>query len=180
MARATTKADPLATSQANFDALHALMDSLSDKELHTPFDFSGDTGKKEAHWGRDKNLRDVLIHLYEWHQLMLAWVSANRSGSAAPFLPAPYNWKTYGDMNLAFWQKHHDTPLAEAKRLVQESHDRVMALAAAFSDSELFDKGAFPWVGGSTLGSYFVSVLASHYDWAIKKFKAHRKNCAAA
>ena len=27
--------------------------------------------KKEAHWSRDKNVRDVLIHLYEWHQLML-------------------------------------------------------------------------------------------------------------
>lgn len=34
------------------------------------------------------------------------------------------------------------------------------------------------WVGGSTLGSYFVSVTASHYDWAMKKQKAHRKNCA--
>ena len=29
------------------------------------------------------------------------------------------------------------------------------------------------------LGSYFVSVTASHYDWAMKKLKAHKKNCAA-
>ncbi len=28
------------------------------------------------------------------------------------------------------------------------------------------------------MGSYFVSVTASHYDWAMKKLKAHKKNCA--
>lgn len=52
-----------------------------------------------------------------------------------------------------------------------------MKLAEKFSDKELFEKNVFPWVGGSTLGSYFVSATSSHYDWAIKKLKAHRKNC---
>ncbi|WP_414437359.1 hypothetical protein [Clostridium perfringens] len=28
------------------------------------------------------------------------------------------------------------------------------------------------------MGSYFFSATASHYDWAMKKLKAHRKNCA--
>jgi hypothetical protein len=42
----------------------------------------------------------------------------------------------------------------------------------------LFSRSVYPWVGGSTLGSYFVSVTASHYDWAMKKLKAHKKNCA--
>ncbi len=35
----------------------------------------------------------------------------------------------------------------------------------------------YKWTGGSTLGSYFVSAISSHYDWAMKKLKAHRKNC---
>ena len=41
------------------------------------FNLSGDAGKKEAHWGRDKNVRDVLIHLYEWHQLLIKFVEHN-------------------------------------------------------------------------------------------------------
>jgi len=53
-----------------------------------------------------------------------------------------------------------------------------MKLAETFSNEELFSKGVYKWVGGSTLGSYFVSATASHYDWAMKKLKAHRKNCA--
>ena len=50
-----------------------------------------------------------------------------------------------------------------------------MSLLDKFSDEELFTKGIFIWVGGSTLGSYFISVTASHYDWAVKKLKAHKK-----
>lgn len=82
-------------------------------------------------------------------------------------------------MNVAFWKKHQNTSLDEAKELLQKSHCEVMRLAESFSNEELFSKGVYQWVGGSTLGSYFVSNTASHYDWAIKKLKAHRKNCAA-
>lgn len=144
-------------------------------EKTIPFDFTEDEKKKEAHWKRDKNLRDVLIHLYEWHQLLLNWVDANENGEDKPFIPEPYNWKTYGDMNVEFWKKHQNTTLEEAVEMLEKSHGEVMKLAETFTDGELFTKGVYPWVGGSTLGSYFVSVTASHYDWAMKKLKAHRK-----
>ena len=62
-----------------------------------------------------------------------------------------------------------------AKEIFIKSHQQVMALIDGFSDDELFTKGVFTWVGGSTLGSYFISVTASHYDWATKKLKAHKK-----
>ncbi len=178
MPRPTTKTDLLTVAATNYEKLNALIESLTEQELTTPFDFAGDEKKKEAHWQRDVNLRDVLIHLYEWHQLLLNWVQANQNGQKQPFIPEPYNWKTYGAMNVEFWQKHQNTPLEEAERLLQQSHAEVIQLATGFSNDELFSKGVYQWVGGSTLGSYFVSVTASHYDWAMKKLKAHRKNCA--
>lgn len=177
MGRPTTKNDLLSAADQNYEKLNLLIDSLTETELSTPFHFEGDEKKTEAHWSRDKNLRDVLIHLYEWHQLLLNWVKNNQSGKACPFLPEPYNWKTYGDMNIGFWEKHQRTSLEDAKKLFAESHQAVLDLAQTFSSDELFSKGTYEWVGGSTLGSYFVSVTASHYDWAIKKLKAHRKNC---
>jgi len=176
MGRPTTKADLISVAKCNYEKMNMLISSMTEKELSTPFDFSNDN-KKEAHWGRDKNLRDVLIHLYEWHQLMLNWVSANLNGEEKPFLPEPYNWKTYGAMNIGFWEKHQSTTLDKAKEILIKSHKDVMDLAETFSTEELFSKGTYKWVGGSTLGSYFVSVTASHYDWAIKKLKAHIKNC---
>ena len=59
-----------------------------------------------------------------------------------------------------------------------EVHEEILKLAEGFSNEELFSKGVYKWVGGSALGSYFVSVTSSHYEWAMKKLKAHRKNCA--
>ncbi len=177
MGRPATKSDLISTANDNYEKMNILIFSLTEKELSTPFDFSRDDKKKEAHWKRDKNLRDILIHLYEWQQLLLVWVRSNQNGDSRPFLPKPYNWKTYGDMNMEFWKKHQDTTLQEARELLENSHQEVMKLAEIFSNEELFSKGVYQWVGGSTLGSYFVSVTASHYDWAMKKLKAHRKNC---
>ena len=96
MGRPTTKSDLTRAAAENYEKLNALIASLTQEELSTPFDFSGDEKKKEAHWERDKNLRDILIHLYEWHQLLLNWVHANQNGDRQPFIPRPYNWKTYG------------------------------------------------------------------------------------
>lgn len=177
MGRATTKAELLTSAEAKYQELNELTRTLTEKELGTAFDFTKMKSKTQAHWGRDKNLRDVLVHLYEWHRLLFNWVGANRKGENRPFLPAPYNWKTYGDMNREFWKKHQNTTLEAAKEMLEQSHREVMALAESLTERELFEKGVYPWVGGSVLGSYFVSNTASHYDWAIKKLKAHRKNC---
>lgn len=175
MGRPTTKTDLLTAADANYEKLNALISALTEQELSTPFDFSDDVKKKEAHWKRDKNLRDILIHLYEWHQLLLSWVESNQHGDSQPFIPQPYNWKTYAGLNMEFWNKHQSTSLEDAKTMLRQSHAEVLSLADTFSNEELFSKGVYKWVGGSTLGSYFVSVTASHYDWAIKKLKAHKK-----
>ena len=177
MPRPKTKEDLMTSAKENYEKLNAIISKMSEEELNTPFDFSKDEKKKEAHWRRDKNLRDVLIHLYEWHQLILNWVNSNKNGEEKAFLPQPYNWKTYGEMNVEFFKKHQDTPLQKAKEMLKQSHIKVLDLAETFTNDELFSKGVYEWVGGSVLGSYFVSVTSSHYDWAIKKIKAHQKNC---
>ena len=177
MSRPVTKPELLSAAVKKYEEMNKLISSLSEKELETAFDFTKMKSRKEAHWGRDKKLRDILIHLYEWHQLLLNWVSANEKGEERPFLPAPYNWRTYGEMNVTFWKKHQNTTLEEAKRMLEKSHSEVMALAERLTDEELFTKDAFKWTGGNMLGSYFVSATSSHYDWAMKKLKAHQKNC---
>jgi hypothetical protein len=173
MSRPTTKSELIETANEQFNKMWKLIESMSEDAQHATFNFSEDPKKKEAHWKRDQNLRDVLTHLYEWHQLLLNWVNANQSGREMPFLPAPYNWKTYGGMNVEFWEKHQNTHYDKAQEMLLESHSKVMTLIETFSNEELFVKGSFSWTGGSTLGSYCVSATASHYDWAMKKIKQH-------
>jgi hypothetical protein len=175
MSRATTKTDLVIAANEQFDKLWKLIDTMSEEQQNASFGSEMAAAGKESHWSRDKNMRDVLVHLYEWHQLLLNWINSNRKGEAKPFLPEAYNWRTYPEMNVEFWKKHQKTSLTDAKKMLKESHKNVMVLIETFSNDELFAKKAFAWTGTSTLGAYCVSATSSHYDWAIKKLKIHIK-----
>lgn len=176
MPRPATKTDLITTANKQFDKMWALIDSMTEEEIGVSFDFDQHPKDKEAHWKRDKNLRDVLIHLYEWHRLLLNWVTSNQNGNHVPFLPKPYNWRTYGDMNMEFWAKHQNTSYEDAKLMLLESHKEVLVLIEGFSNEELFEKQHFKWSGTTNIGSYCVSATCSHYDWAMKKIKRQIKN----
>lgn len=175
MSRATNKDELIEAATNNFAKMWQIIETMPAQALAIDFDFSGEPSKKEAHWQRDKNLRDVLIHLHEWHLLLIHWVEANMAGQDAPFLPAPYTWKTYGEMNVELWRQHQTTQLEDAKSKVLESHDAVLALVQSFSNEALFTKKYYKWTGTTSLGTYCVSSMPSHYDWASKKLRAHSK-----
>ena len=179
MPRATTKPDLIESANEEFGKIWELIVSMSDEVQNTTFDFGDEflQKQKEAHWKRDKNLRDVLIHLYEWHQLLLSWVKANQNKEAKSFIPEPYNWRTIAQMNVAFCEKHQTTTYVQSQEMLKNSHIEVMDLIESFSNEQLFSKQHFPWTGTSTLGSYCTSATASHYNWAIKKIKKHIKSC---
>ena len=169
MPRPTTKADLIQAANEQFAKLWTLIGEMSDKEK------SADIVPNE----RDKNVRDVLAHLYEWHCLLLNWIRSNTNRNPAPFLPAPYNWKTYPQMNVVFWEKHQNTSYTDAETMLKKTHKEVMALIETFSNEDLFSKGAFDWTGTTTLGSYCVSATSSHYDWAFKDIKKALKKYRA-
>lgn len=165
MPRPTTKAELTAVANEQYSKLWKLIDSMSEEEQTAAFVFED----------RDKNIKDILVHLYEWHRLLLNWVNFNQNGDTKPFLPEPYNWKTYPAMNVEFWKKHQGTLYGKAKIMLEESHKKVMDLIETFSDEELFTKKYFSWTGTTHLGSYCISTTSSHYDWAMKKLKKHIK-----
>ena len=165
MPRPKTKEELKQAGEENFAKLFALIDSLSKKKQVQEFSFED----------RDRNIRDVLVHLYEWQVLLLNWIKTNQSGITAKFLPENYNWKTYPDMNAKIWEKHQATNYEKAISLLNQTHKKCMKLIDSFTEEELFTKKYFPWTGSTSLGSYCVSSTSSHYDWAIKKIKKHKK-----
>jgi hypothetical protein len=165
MARPINKEQLVNAGNENFKKLFDLIHSLSKSEQEMPFSFHD----------RDKNIRDVLVHLYEWHQLLLHWISLNKAGNKTNFLPEPYNWKTYPELNVDFWRKHQNTLLKRAIDLLNKSHEETVITIDSFSNEELFTKKYFTWTGTTSLGSYCISATSSHYDWAIKKIRKHKK-----
>ncbi len=178
MPRPKTKKDLIDLSNMNFEKLLKIIDNLSQKEFNTEFDFSNNPKLKEAHWSRDKNVRDVLIHLYEWHQLLINWINKNQNGEKVSFLPEPYTFKNIAPMNITFWEKHQNTSYEKSLELLKNSHKQVMNLIENFSNEELFTNKYFDWTGTTSLGSYCISSTSSHYDWAIKKINKHKRNLA--
>ena len=166
MARPTTKEQLKQIGEENFKKLFSLIHSMSPEDQEKTFSFED----------RDRNIRDVLVHLYEWHQLLLNWINSNQSGTKTNFLPEPYNWKTYPQMNITFWEKHQKTSLKDAIILLEKSHSDAIKLIDSFSNEELFTNKYFSWTGTTSLGSYCVSATSSHYDWAIKKIKKHNSS----
>jgi len=187
MPRPTNKEELLKAAEEQFEKMWELIRELPENvefikrgkrgELLKNVEFAKEieNAGKEAHWGRDKNIRDVLIHLHEWHMLLIEWIESNMEGKERSFLPESYTWKTYGDMNIEFWKKHQNTDYDSAMVKVVCSHGKVRDIIENLSNEELFEKKHFSWTGTTNLGTYCISVTASHYLWAIKKIKMHNK-----
>ena len=121
-------------------------------------------------------MRDVLVHLHEWHRLLIDWVDANLAGAARAFLPDGYMWTTYAPVNVAFRDLHAGTTVREVLDLVTSWRARVRALIEDRTDEELFTKKYFPWTGTTSLGAYCVSATSSHDEWAMKKIRRHARS----
>ncbi|SEO91544.1 hypothetical protein SAMN04488134_11723 [Amphibacillus marinus] len=118
---------------------------------------------------RDKNFRDVVMHLYEWHAMLERWYREGMDGDR-PFMPAPgYQWRTIKLLNLQIWENYQDVTLNHAIKKFKLSHERVMKHIRSHSNEEIMIKKHYKWTKTSNLYSYFVANTANHYLWAIKK-----------
>ena len=167
MSRPTTKSDLLEAANKQFEKLWDLVDSMSEEKQNAAFQFED----------RDKNLRDVLIHLHEWHKMVENWHRIGTLERGIPNVPGEgYTWKTLPDLNLEIWKRYQDTDLGSSKSMLKESHTMIMSLIETHTNDELFSKSVYKWTKSSTLGAYFVGCTSSHYDWAMNKIKKHIKS----
>jgi hypothetical protein len=124
---------------------------------------------------RDKNFRDVLMHLYEWHAMLERWYREGMDGDT-PFIPAPgYKWRHIKQLNMQIWERYQDVTLNHALKKVTLSHERVMDLIKSHTNEEIMTKKYYKWTKTSNLYSYFSANTTNHYIWAIKKCDAIAK-----
>jgi Uncharacterized conserved protein len=167
MSRPTTKSELVEAANKQFKKLWDIVDSMPEEKQHASFRFED----------RDKNLRDVLVHLHEWHKMVENWHRIGVLENGNPVVPGEgYTWKTLPDLNLKIWKKYQDTDLESSKQMLMESHTMIMNLIETHTNDELFLKSVYKWTKSSKLGAYFVGCTSSHYDWAMKKIKRHIKS----
>lgn len=165
MPRPKTKRELLDLSQKNFQKLNDFISSLSEEEQKV--DFPKGT--------MNRNIRDVLTHLHEWHLMMKTWYDIGMTGQK-PEMPAPgYTWKMNAELNRIIWEKYQNTSLEEARNLLNDSFANVRLIIEQHTDEDLFTKKKYKWTGSTSLGAYLISATSSHYDWAFKLIKKAKK-----
>jgi len=159
MARPTDKAQLLAAAQMQYDNLIALVDSFSPHQQLMEFLFDD----------RDRNIRDVLGHLHEWHHLMAEWDRVGTKEGRIPSIPQDgYTWATLTELNRAIWEKYQAMDLATARQKLAQSHAWMLRLVQEHTNEELFIGASYPWTITYSLGSYFDACTAEHYEWAME------------
>lgn len=161
MSRPKNKEDLLRLSCQKLDDLNALINSLSEEDWDKAF----------PEGTMNRNIRDVLGHLHQWHVMLLEWYEIGMQNKK-PDMPAKgYTWKDTPALNRKIWEGNLNTSLTEIRKKFEKSHFDVHAIIERHSNDELFDKMKYKWTGSTSLGSYLVSATSSHYDWAIKLIK---------
>ena len=159
MARAKNKSELVESSQGEYQALLALIETIPE-ELLT------EQGVNQL-W----TVKDILAHLHVWHGLFLTWYEEGMAGSK-PEMPAPgFTWKQTPELNEKIYQEHKDIPYSQVRDSLDESFQRVFSIIESHSDEELFTKKYYKWTGTTSLGCYLISATASHYLWARNMIK---------
>jgi hypothetical protein len=146
MSRPKTKEELLKASLEEFEKLLLLIKPLSETAILKP-------GACEQ-W----SIKDILAHLYAWHNLFMTWYKVGMAGEK-PQMPAPgYTWKTTPALNESIYQKFMDASLNEVLENFKKSHSKVLEIINSHTDEELFTKNV-------TLG------LVPHH-WVLTLFPA--------
>ncbi|MFS7004817.1 ClbS/DfsB family four-helix bundle protein [Carnobacterium maltaromaticum] len=165
MARPQSKSELIQLSTENYQKLKKLISSFSDAERIGKFPFED----------RDKTIRDVLAHLYEWQLMMEEWYKVGMEGGT-PDIPAKgYTWRTTPELNQLIWKKYQKMNLVEVEERLETSHKRMLVLINAHTNDELFMRNCYSWTKTTTLGAYFISATSSHYEWAMKKIRKYQR-----
>ncbi|PKK94436.1 MAG: hypothetical protein CVV60_06445 [Tenericutes bacterium HGW-Tenericutes-5] len=155
-----------------FERLMKLIQSLPMEVINAEMEFQDLSG----HWQRDKNVRDVITHLYEWNGLLYNWITSNKSGERRSYLPSEYSWSDYSGLNNEFWNKHQMTSLTLGLKLFRRSHKEIIELINCLTEDELFDKSYYAWTENEMLAEYVDETTGNHYLWAIDKIEKHLFN----
>lgn len=158
MSRPKSKSELLDQSQNNYNKL-----------LEHIREYGSDENKHIFPEGMlNRNIRDVIGHLYEWHLMMLTWYEIGMKGEK-PDMPAKgYTWKTTPALNKEIQKKYTKYSFDKILKLFNGTHQQLTRVIESHTNEELFEKKHYKWTGSTSLGAYLISATASHYAWAFK------------
>lgn len=156
-----SKAELLRRMRAGWDEFSAYLDSLSEDQMTVPVDAVGWTAK------------DHVISLAVWESGVCALLEGRSQREGMGFDQAAWaDIHNDDQINAAIWQRHQATSLAEALRMLQAAHDRLVSIVESLTEEDLLkpyraydqdsdaDGPVYSWIIGNCFGHY-----AEHRPW---------------
>ncbi|WP_390409558.1 ClbS/DfsB family four-helix bundle protein [Lacticaseibacillus jixiensis] len=160
----------LVATRTRFDHLEAQLRALPADGKTATFQFKG----------RDRNVRDVLVHLTAWQEMYLHWSQTNLAGEKrVRFLPQPYTWADCGKLSKKIQAANQDVTYEDALKHLRRSHRALIDQFTKLTQEQLFVPGFFNWTGSSPLGEYATLFSARRYAWANKVLHRFSQQLAA-
>jgi len=147
--RPADKAELLASIEAGYDQLEALLAPLTEEQMTIP--------SVNGSW----SIKDNLAHLAAWQSYQAARQEGVLSGIKPPD-PVP-GIETEDEINEHYYQLNKDRPLAEVLADFRTSYQRVLAATEALSWEAL--NAPFPWADNDIpVGAYTMGNTYGHYE----------------
>jgi hypothetical protein len=165
MAVPKTKKELFEQSRDNYQKLNDLINSFPEDDKLAEF----------PPGTMNRNIRDVLAHLYHWHLMFLDWYSVGMKGEKPEMPTKGYSWKDTKALNKEIWKKYRSRELNEIRSSLDKTHSKLQKIIEKHTEQDLFEKQRYTWTGTSSLATYIRSNTLSHYSWAYKLIKKAKK-----
>jgi hypothetical protein len=136
-----------------------------------------DLSPKEMIWPGsmdDWSVKDILAHLVDWEQRLIAWYRAGKRGEV-PETPAPgKTWRDLPALNQEGFERHRDEPLEQVMNLFQRSYQQTLGLVEGMSEEEIYTAGLYEWTGEESLYDYIAANTFKHYNWARGQIRTNK------
>lgn len=154
MPKPITKDQILEDAQKERTTLEELLSTLTPEQMTRP--------NTIGEWAA----KDVLSHLMEWEQMVMAWYAAGVKGKTPSVPSEEFNWGQLPQLNHAIYLKHRDRSLTDIQKEFKASYKKIIKTIEGIPEKTLFTRKVYKWTSNNLLAAYFVSCTCSHYRWA--------------
>jgi hypothetical protein len=120
---------------------------------------------------RDRNTRDILGHIAAWHQMMLRWHTAGIEGAPTPVPSVSHTWDEITELNQTIWRVVQEMTYDHTREACVRTHQACLTILDNSSEEQFWGAGVYGWTRSGTVGSWFRTLTASHYEWGIAKMR---------
>jgi hypothetical protein len=125
------------------------------------------------------SLKELLAHLIDWEQRLVAWCESGQDAEERPSLASPqFRWEDVDPDEHEIPADLAEPGIGEVLRQFQLSYRTVLACVDEISAQELTAPDPDPRTGGATLADYVALCTYAHYDWAKGHIRRWRQRHA--